>query len=192
MTLLLILLMALTFMLFVLVPMVLVNLLLLLLLFMWFEIVQMFSFGLSLPTETGRGLSEQGEASRDTDSESSSLNGFPVQTFCDRWVIGLGGVGIFSTHLCLCRPSYPPCLIPSICWTSKAPSLHRSPTSSQRCEYLSNRAPVARRFFLRYRHLCPCLVRTLHDYRADRSQPGSLQRVTILEWWLDERCDALA
>ena len=43
----------------------------------WFEIEQIFSFGLSLPTDTGRGLSEQGEASRETDSESSSLNGFP-------------------------------------------------------------------------------------------------------------------
>lgn len=64
---------------FVLVPVVFVSrLLLLLLLFMWFEIVQIFSFGLSLPTDTGRGLSEHGDASRDTDSESSSLNGFPV------------------------------------------------------------------------------------------------------------------
>lgn len=71
-----ILLMGLTFM-FVLVPVVFVSRLLLLL-FMWFEIVQIFSFGLSLPTDTGRGLSEHGDASRDTDSESSSLNGFPV------------------------------------------------------------------------------------------------------------------
>lgn len=77
MTVLLILLTALTFM-FVLVPIVLVILMLLLLLFIWFEIVQIFSLGLSLPMETGRGLSEHGEASRDTDSESSSLNGFPA------------------------------------------------------------------------------------------------------------------
>ena len=46
----------------------------------WFVMVQIFSFGLSLPTDTGRGLSEHGEASRDTDSESSSLNGFPNDT----------------------------------------------------------------------------------------------------------------
>lgn len=63
---------------FVLVPMVFTILMLLLLPFTWFEIVQIFSLGLSLPTETGRGLSEHGEASRDTDSESSSLNGFPT------------------------------------------------------------------------------------------------------------------
>lgn len=31
-----------------------------------------FSWGLSLPSDTGRGLSEQGDASRDTLSESSS------------------------------------------------------------------------------------------------------------------------
>lgn len=59
---------------------VLVPELLLLLLLIWLGIVQIFSLGLSLPTETGRGLSEHGEASRDTDSESSSLNGFPVVT----------------------------------------------------------------------------------------------------------------
>lgn len=76
-TLLLIFPMALTFM-FVLVPMELIILMLLLLLFMWFEIVQIFSLGLSLPTETGRGLSEHGDASRETDSESSSLIGFPA------------------------------------------------------------------------------------------------------------------
>lgn len=64
---------------FVLVPMVFIILMLLLLVFTWFEIVQMFSLGLSLPTETGRGLSEHGEASRETDSESSSLNGFPSE-----------------------------------------------------------------------------------------------------------------
>lgn len=52
--------------------------LLLLLLLIWFEFVQMFSLGLSLPIDTGRGLSEHGEASRDTDSESSSLRGFPI------------------------------------------------------------------------------------------------------------------
>lgn len=56
---------------------------------MWFEIVQIFSFGLSLPTETGRGLSEQGDASRDTDSESSSLNGFPGFDFF-RWLNEIG------------------------------------------------------------------------------------------------------
>lgn len=39
----------------------------------------MFSLGLSLPIDTGRGLSEHGEASRDTDSESSSLSGLPKQ-----------------------------------------------------------------------------------------------------------------
>lgn len=50
---------------------------LLALLLIWFDIVQIFSLGLSLPTDTGRGLSEHGDASRDTDSESSSLNGFP-------------------------------------------------------------------------------------------------------------------
>lgn len=54
-------------------------LLLLLALLIWFDIVQIFSLGLSLPTETGLGLSEQGDASRDTDSESSSLSGFPVK-----------------------------------------------------------------------------------------------------------------
>lgn len=39
----------------------------------------MFSFGLSLPSDTGRGLSEQGDASRDTLSESSSLRIGPVR-----------------------------------------------------------------------------------------------------------------
>lgn len=38
----------------------------------------MFSLGLSLPSDTGRGLSEQGDASRDTLSESSSLKIGPV------------------------------------------------------------------------------------------------------------------
>jgi hypothetical protein len=52
---------------------------LLILLLIWFEFVQMFSLGLSLPIDTGRGLSEHGEASRDTDSESSSLSGLPKQ-----------------------------------------------------------------------------------------------------------------
>lgn len=37
----------------------------------------LLSFGLSLPNETGRGLSEHGDASRDTLSESSSLNIVP-------------------------------------------------------------------------------------------------------------------
>lgn len=37
----------------------------------------LLSTGLSLPNETGRGLSEHGEASRDTLSESSSLNIVP-------------------------------------------------------------------------------------------------------------------
>lgn len=111
MTLLLILLMALTFM-FVLVPVELVILMLLLLLFIWFEIVQMFSFGLSLPTETGRGLSEHGEASRETDSESSSLNGFPVRASSNR--IKCRSTLGFCTHLYWCRPSYPRGPIPSI------------------------------------------------------------------------------
>lgn len=39
--------------------------------------MQIFSLGLSLPTDTGRGLSEHGDASRDTVSESSSLKGLP-------------------------------------------------------------------------------------------------------------------
>jgi len=64
--------------LFMLMVFVFLLLMLLLLLFIWLEIVQMFSFGLSLPTETGRGLSEHGDASRETDSESSSLSGFPM------------------------------------------------------------------------------------------------------------------
>jgi hypothetical protein len=63
----------------VLVPVLCETLMLLILLLIWFEFVQMFSLGLSLPIDTGRGLSEHGEASRDTDSESSSLNGFPKQ-----------------------------------------------------------------------------------------------------------------
>lgn len=53
--------------------------------------MQIFSLGLSLPTETGRGLSEHGEASRDTDSESSSLNGFPISERRTK-VSGLNGV----------------------------------------------------------------------------------------------------
>lgn len=65
-----------------LVPVVLCEtLMLLILLLIWFEFVQMFSLGLSLPIDTGRGLSEHGEASRDTDSESSSLSGFPESEF---------------------------------------------------------------------------------------------------------------
>lgn len=49
---------------------------LMLFVFIWETgIEQIFSLGLSLPTDTGRGLSEQGEASRDTLSESSSLRG---------------------------------------------------------------------------------------------------------------------
>lgn len=37
----------------------------------------LLSFGLSLPNETGRGLSEHGDASRETLSESSSLRTVP-------------------------------------------------------------------------------------------------------------------
>lgn len=37
----------------------------------------LLSTGLSLPNETGRGLSEHGDASRETLSESSSLNTVP-------------------------------------------------------------------------------------------------------------------
>lgn len=43
--------------------------------------VQTFSFGLSLPMDTGRGLSEHGDASRDTVSESSSLNILPIVSY---------------------------------------------------------------------------------------------------------------
>lgn len=39
--------------------------------------VWILSTGLSLPNETGRGLSEHGDASRETLSESSSLNTVP-------------------------------------------------------------------------------------------------------------------
>lgn len=39
----------------------------------------LLSFGLSLPRETGCGLSEHGDASRETLSESSSLNTVPVK-----------------------------------------------------------------------------------------------------------------
>lgn len=39
----------------------------------------LLSTGLSLPSETGRGLSEHGDASRDTLSESSSLNTVPTR-----------------------------------------------------------------------------------------------------------------
>lgn len=38
----------------------------------------LWSFGDSLPSDTGRGLSEHGDASRETLSESSSLNTVPV------------------------------------------------------------------------------------------------------------------
>lgn len=41
--------------------------------------VEMLSIGLSLPNETGRGLSEHGDASRETLSESSSLNTVPAK-----------------------------------------------------------------------------------------------------------------
>lgn len=44
----------------------------------------MFSFGLSLPNDTGLGLSEQGDASRDTLSESSSLKIGPVPSDRER------------------------------------------------------------------------------------------------------------
>lgn len=113
MTLLLILLMALTFM-FVLVPVEFVILMLLLLLFIWLEIVQIFSFGLSLPTETGRGLSEQGEASRETDSESSSLSGFPISVKDNRIKCCVTQPLTNLAHLYWYRPSYPRGPSPSI------------------------------------------------------------------------------
>lgn len=42
------------------------------------DVCMLLSNGLSLPSETGRGLSEHGDASRETLSESSSLNTVPA------------------------------------------------------------------------------------------------------------------
>lgn len=81
----------------------------------------------------------------------------------------------FSSHLCWRRRGYLPNPIPMICWTLTIPNLHRCPTNFQHCGYLSNPLPVARQFFRRCHHRDLCSVRTLHDYKVDRSRLDSLE-----------------